>query len=331
MGQYIKKIENLKKEIEKNKNEVEKDTNNKEYKDKLEQFTCLENFLTKFDINEQNNDEISCSNDSKSYSDDSDNGKDYDGNKNQNKNISLLSTNLIRSYKLIDNFFTKKNFLIFDKQIKELLISLENEYKEIKYLLENINSIRKRRITKNEIKNHKFLEKNEEILNQLQNKIKKLENDKIKIQKTIQNLNILSNKQLKKALEFINKEFKVYLRMFFKNIGNEVEGFIDDNFNLKIKIENWKTLNELSGGQRSLVILSLLFSSLNYNPSPFYLFDEIDSALDINHTTNLSEVFKYLNTQFIIISLKPEFIKSSNRVLKVFIQDNKSKIAIVKN
>jgi len=45
-----------------------------------------------------------------------------------------------------------------------------------------------------------------------------------------------------------------------------------------------KSLNELSGGQRSLLALSFILSLLLYKPSPFYILDEIDSALDQSHT-----------------------------------------------
>jgi structural maintenance of chromosome 2 len=45
-----------------------------------------------------------------------------------------------------------------------------------------------------------------------------------------------------------------------------------------------KELSELSGGQRSLLALSFILALLLYKPSPFYILDEIDSALDLSHT-----------------------------------------------
>ena len=45
-----------------------------------------------------------------------------------------------------------------------------------------------------------------------------------------------------------------------------------------------KELGELSGGQRSLLALSFILALLLYKPSPFYILDEIDSALDLSHT-----------------------------------------------
>lgn len=47
----------------------------------------------------------------------------------------------------------------------------------------------------------------------------------------------------------------------------------------------WKeTLSELSGGQRSLLALSFVLALLKYKPAPLYILDEIDAALDLQHT-----------------------------------------------
>lgn len=47
----------------------------------------------------------------------------------------------------------------------------------------------------------------------------------------------------------------------------------------------WKeSLSELSGGQRSLLALSFVLALLKYKPAPLYILDEIDAALDLQHT-----------------------------------------------
>lgn len=57
-------------------------------------------------------------------------------------------------------------------------------------------------------------------------------------------------------------------------------------FGLQIAFgEVWKeSLTELSGGQRSLVALSLILSLLLFKPAPLYILDEVDAALDLSHT-----------------------------------------------
>jgi len=60
--------------------------------------------------------------------------------------------------------------------------------------------------------------------------------------------------------------------------GKEVEDGIEMAVSFK---NNWRTsLNELSGGQKTLLALSFILALLLYKPAPFYLLDEVDSALD---------------------------------------------------
>lgn len=47
---------------------------------------------------------------------------------------------------------------------------------------------------------------------------------------------------------------------------------------------------QLSGGQKSLVSLALIFAIQQCDPAPFYLFDEIDAALDAAHRSSLASL-----------------------------------------
>jgi len=65
---------------------------------------------------------------------------------------------------------------------------------------------------------------------------------------------------------------------------------------LQVKVgfgEIWKeSLGELSGGQRSLVALSLILAMLLFKPAPIYILDEVDAALDLSHTQNIGNMLK---------------------------------------
>lgn len=65
---------------------------------------------------------------------------------------------------------------------------------------------------------------------------------------------------------------------------------------LEVKVafgDVWKeSLSELSGGQRSLVALSLILSLLRFKPAPLYILDEVDAALDLSHTQNIGHMLK---------------------------------------
>ncbi|CAI5469177.1 unnamed protein product [Closterium sp. Yama58-4] len=66
----------------------------------------------------------------------------------------------------------------------------------------------------------------------------------------------------------------------------------------------WKhSLSELSGGQRSLLALSLILALLLFKPAPLYILDEVDAALDLNHTQYIGHMIKqhFPHSQFIMV------------------------------
>ena len=121
---------------------------------------------------------------------------------------------------------------------------------------------------------------------------------------------------------FAKMELNDYIDKRTKNKYKGVE--IKISFNGK-----WKdSLSELSGGQRSLLALSFLLALLSYNPAPFYIFDEVDAALDLSHTENLGVLIAkhFPQSQFIVISLKEGFYNNSNVLFKTSQINGSSKI-----
>jgi structural maintenance of chromosome 2 len=77
----------------------------------------------------------------------------------------------------------------------------------------------------------------------------------------------------------------------------------------------WKqSLTELSGGQRSLLALSLILSLLMFKPAPIYILDEVDAALDLSHTQNIGRMIKthFPQSQFVVVSLKEGMFSNAN-------------------
>lgn len=74
------------------------------------------------------------------------------------------------------------------------------------------------------------------------------------------------------------------------------------------------SMKQLSGGQKTLVALALIFSIQRLDPAPFYLFDEIDAALDPAHRTTVARVLaKQANDsqnpcQFIVTTFHPQVL-----------------------
>ena len=86
------------------------------------------------------------------------------------------------------------------------------------------------------------------------------------------------------------------------------------------KLQN---MMQLSGGEKALTAISLLFAIQNLKPSPFCLLDEIEAALD---DSNVNRFAKYLhkltkNTQFIIITHRKGTMESADRLYGITMQE----------
>lgn len=91
----------------------------------------------------------------------------------------------------------------------------------------------------------------------------------------------------------------------------------------------WKqSLAELSGGQRSVVALSLVLSLLQFKPAPMYILDEIDAALDLSHTQNIGSLLRsrFHGSQFIVVSLKEGMFNNANVLFRTRFQDGVSTV-----
>ncbi|KAL1749299.1 RecF/RecN/SMC [Schizophyllum fasciatum] len=97
--------------------------------------------------------------------------------------------------------------------------------------------------------------------------------------------------------------------------------------------KSWKTISNLSGGEKTLSSLALVFALHVYKPTPLYFMDEIDAALDFR---NVSIVANYIkdrteNAQFIIISLRNDMFELSNRLIGIYKTSNETHSLAVDN
>ncbi|VDO21644.1 unnamed protein product [Haemonchus placei] len=88
---------------------------------------------------------------------------------------------------------------------------------------------------------------------------------------------------------------------------------------------------QLSGGQKSLVALALIFAIQKCDPAPFYLFDEIDAALDAQHRKAVADMIHELaeNAQFITTTFRPELLESAEKYYGVKFRNKVSHIDVV--
>ncbi|KAI6228153.1 Structural maintenance of chromosomes protein [Aphelenchoides besseyi] len=76
-----------------------------------------------------------------------------------------------------------------------------------------------------------------------------------------------------------------------------------------------REMNHLSGGQKSLVALALIFAIQKCDPAPFYLFDEVDAALDRHYRQSVATMINELseNAQFITTTFRPELLEHAEK------------------
>lgn len=117
--------------------------------------------------------------------------------------------------------------------------------------------------------------------------------------------------------------------------------------------KSWKNISNLSGGEKTLSSLALVFALHHYKPTPLYVMDEIDAALDFRNvsliesnpelnrqpmlTTNqVSIVANYIkertkNAQFIVISLRNNMFELAARLVGVYKVNHMTKSVTIEN
>ncbi|XP_037653948.1 structural maintenance of chromosomes protein 2 [Choloepus didactylus] len=175
----------------------------------------------------------------------------------------------------------------------------------------------------------------EERYNDLMKKKRIVENDKSKILATIEDLDQKKNQALNIAWQKVNKDFGSIFSTLLPGANAMLappEGqTVLDGLEFKVALGNtWKeNLTELSGGQRSLVALSLILSMLLFKPAPIYILDEVDAALDLSHTQNIGQMLRthFTHSQFIVVSLKEGMFNNANVLFKTKFVDGVSTVA----
>ena len=207
-------------------------------------------------------------------------------------------------------------------------ISIQSESLE---KLKEENEILKRKVN---MKVDTMTDKSEKLYEDLVNRKEILMKDKIKIEQAIIEL----DEKRKSAMSKIHEHTNKYLNSIYSSLlpGTKAKLAIlpgkglMDGLELKVAFNNtWKkSLTELSGGQRSLLALSLILSLLRFKPAPFYILDEIDAALDLSHTANLGVMIKeqFPQSQFIVVSLKDGMFTNANVLYKISFYDGSSRV-----
>ncbi|KAF4698812.1 Structural maintenance of chromosomes protein 2, partial [Perkinsus olseni] len=143
------------------------------------------------------------------------------------------------------------------------------------------------------------------------------------------------SEELTRTVHQVNKWFGGIFRSLLPNVNAKLsppQGMTQlEGLELKVQLGSvWKeSLSELSGGQKSLLALSLVLALLKFNPAPMYILDEVDAALDVSHTTNIGRMIKeyFPQAQFIIVSLKDGMFNNANVLFRTRFVDGTSAVS----
>jgi len=91
------------------------------------------------------------------------------------------------------------------------------------------------------------------------------------------------------------------------------------------------TMSQLSGGQKTVVAIAIIFAIQRLDPAPFYLFDEIDAALDTQYRTAVARLVQRdaQNAQMVITTFRKEIIETADRFYRVYQRNRVSRIECV--
>ena len=194
-----------------------------------------------------------------------------------------------------------------------------NMEKEIK-TLEKMKNTRARMEREVNTKAMNQLSHSQENYNELLKKKEIVVQDRLKILETIKTLDKKKRETVTAAYEKVNKNFRSIFETLLPGATAELRPCagktVLEGLEFRVGFNgHWKdNLSELSGGQRSLVALSLILGLLLLKPAPIYILDEIDAALDASHTANIGSMLSqhFKKSQFIIVSLKDGMFNNAN-------------------
>lgn len=151
-------------------------------------------------------------------------------------------------------------------------------------------------------------------LNEMKDDFKSLQSRRKELIEVTELLEIQRTERITKVLAEVNKNFKEVYKtlsnggegeLFFDNPENPFQGGLDMWARPRGKSSKC-SLAGLSGGEQSVAALALIFAIQDYDPSPFYYFDEVDQNLDGDNSFRIADMCRQRSkqAQFIMVTLR---------------------------
>ena len=242
-----------------------------------------------------------------------------------------LESNKERLLEIID-LIEKEHKQDSSKFMEELDVSLEHENEDEMQL--TIDRLKRERDDLGGV-NLKAEEEAEEIKERI-SEIKTERDDLVeaikKLRTGINDLNKEGRQRMQRAFHEVNEKFQDVFKKFFGG-GNAELQFIDSDDPLEAGLEVFAQLpgkkliemSSLSGGEKGLVSLSLIFAVFLTNPSPICVLDEVDAALDDSNVEKfcdlIEDISSNVKTRFLVITHHPLTMARMDRLYGVTMQE----------
>ncbi len=264
-------------------------------------------------------------------------------NSKYNKNESIIKNNEIEIGKievkldsLLENLKNDYN-MTYENALKNYELTMDKETARsivLKYKteLKDLNNINIGAISEYERLNKRY-----EFLN---NQKEDLNDSSKKLYEIIEEMDDIMKKRFKESFDKISKKFSLVYRKMFKG-GNGILKLTDENdlLNCGISIlavppgKKLSSTSALSGGEKALTAICLIFAILNVKPAPFIVLDEVEAPLDEENVIMFGDYLKNMQdiSQFILITHKKKMMEYANNLYGVTMQESGvSKLVSVK-
>ncbi len=178
-------------------------------------------------------------------------------------------------------------------------------------------------------------EAEKEKVKEFSEKKKKLEDEKISIINLMQEIESKKVSTFMQTFNALSTFFGQYFAEFYPETGAKAGLKLDNPekplesglvIEASPKGTKLKNLDALSGGEKTITALAFIFAIQAYNPSPFYVLDEVEAALDAPNSERVANMFKKFSkkTQLIIITHNSSVVKQADQVIGVHLKKDKS-------
>lgn len=165
----------------------------------------------------------------------------------------------------------------------------------------------------------------------LKSQINDLEEAKKDLRSAIHKINITTRDNFKYTFEQVKMHFKNTYQSLFRGgecdlVLTDPENLLETGIEIYAQPPGKKLLNisSMSGGEKTLTALSLLFAFFTHNPSPFCIMDEADAALDeanVERFVNLIKEFS-ASTQFIVVTHNKRTMEAARRLYGITMEES---------